>query len=294
MLSDSPIKVIYECDGSTTVWGFPEGVIFSADQVRVIVTNEEGVETQLRAGYTVDLVSKKVTYPLTGSPLPTGYRLTVKREVPYRQEVDGTRRLTSLRVITEQLDTMVMQIQQLAEATDRSVRVGISDQETDVGAVVGKLQNIDRNVESASASAGFASRSADAAASDALAASESKETTQVLEKLAAVSKNDAVVASQGSAQSASTAEYWATNAINAGIVPAWSTTGTYQYPDTVAYVDGHTYRCISEAPVSGEIPGTSLNWTRLTALSVLPTDDQIIDGGLFNETVVDVIDGGAF
>ena len=114
MLSDSPIRVIYECDGITRVWGFPVGEIGDASHVVVVLADEDGNEERLEAGYAVDLGARVVTCPLTGDPFPAGRRLAILREVPYTQEVDGSQRLTSLATLEEQLDRIVMHTQQLA------------------------------------------------------------------------------------------------------------------------------------------------------------------------------------
>ena len=115
MLSDSPIRVVYDCDGITRVWGFPVGRIDEEEHVRVTVTDPFGLKTDLQSGYIVDLSACTVTYPSEGAPLPPGWHLTLSRRIPFSQDVDGTQRLTSLSTLTLQLDRIVMQTQQLAD-----------------------------------------------------------------------------------------------------------------------------------------------------------------------------------
>lgn len=147
MLSDSPIRVVYECDGITRVWGFPVGEIGDASHVVVVLADEDGNEERLEAGYAVDLGARVVTCPLTGDPFPAGRRLAILREVPYTQEVDGSQRLTSLATLEEQLDRIVMQTQQLAEAVGRAVMVGVTDTTISVDDVLSFLRNSETQLD---------------------------------------------------------------------------------------------------------------------------------------------------
>ena len=46
-------------------------------------------------------------------------------------------------------------------------------------------------------------------------------------------------------------------------VNAWDKNKTYSFPQTIAYIDGNTYRCVGKN-VKGEIPDKSNNWVCLT------------------------------
>ncbi len=151
MLSDSPIRVVYDCDGITRVWGFPVGEIGDASHVVVVLADEDGNEERLEAGYAVDLGARTVTCPLTGDPFPAGRRLAILREVPYTQEVDGSQRLTSLATLEEQLDRIVMQTQQLAEAVGRAVMVGVTDTTISVDDVLSFLRNSETQLDAVAA-----------------------------------------------------------------------------------------------------------------------------------------------
>lgn len=151
MLSDSPIRIVYEGDGSTKVWPLPVGRIDNTSDIRVVIADEYGTETNLQTGYAVDLVARTLTYPLAGDPLPTGSRLAILREVPYRQDVDGRRRLSDLVTLETQLDLIVMQTQQLAEAVSRAVKIGVTDTTISVDDVLSFLRNAEVRLEEVSA-----------------------------------------------------------------------------------------------------------------------------------------------
>ncbi len=74
-----------------------------------------------------------------------------------------------------------------------------------------------------------------------------------------VAEDFALYASQSAVQ----AEQSADNATFVLNVSPWDSTATYQYPDVVSYIDGHTYRCVSQTPTS-EIPNESDDWVRIS------------------------------
>lgn len=117
--------------------------IFAATDIAVAVVNFAGVETVLTYGtdYNVTVNSNQdsspggsVTYPLTGSPLPAGSSLVVYGALPYDQPLDlPTGGNFSPLAIENEHDRTVMQIQQLREVTDRSLRVPVtSDSSTEL------------------------------------------------------------------------------------------------------------------------------------------------------------------
>ena len=88
-LSSTINKQIYDGNGATSVWPFSFPVL-EAGHLAVIFTNGAGLETNLSPSlYSVsgigDPSGGSVTYPLLGSPIPSGTRLTLLRTVPYTQ-----------------------------------------------------------------------------------------------------------------------------------------------------------------------------------------------------------------
>lgn len=82
-----------------------------------------------------------VNYPLVGSPLPATKNIAIQRNVDYTQ-------VTSISnqggfhpdVLETQLDRIVMQIQQLKEGLDRSVKVGVAGGVTDLDELLTNLE----------------------------------------------------------------------------------------------------------------------------------------------------------
>lgn len=121
--------------GAQTTWPFTFKV-FAATDIAVTIADSLGVETALTYGvdYTVTLNANQetspggtVTYPISGSPLPTGSRLVIVGNLPYDQPLDlpAGGNFSPL-AIENQLDRTVMQIQQLAEKTGRALQVSIT------------------------------------------------------------------------------------------------------------------------------------------------------------------------
>lgn len=121
-------------NGVTTSFPFTFKV-FSGDSLRVVrATN--GVETALvlDSDYSVTLNGDQdaspggsITYPLSGDPLATGETLTAVGNEPYTQELDlPAGGAFSPRALENALDRTTFQIQQLAEATGRSLTLPVS------------------------------------------------------------------------------------------------------------------------------------------------------------------------
>jgi len=113
--------VIYHGNGATTVFPYAF-MIPSEDDVTVFLTEvaTEAVTVLNSAQYTItgtgmeDESGGEVTYPLSGTPLPVGYTITIQRSVPYTQpyQFNNQDRLWAEN-IENALDWLELQIQQL-------------------------------------------------------------------------------------------------------------------------------------------------------------------------------------
>lgn len=184
-LATTDSKVTYQGNGATTTWPFSYPVLEKA-HLKVILTDPAGAENTLTNDYVVDLTGKIVTYPgyengqepsVVDQPpkLPTGWKITLLRQVPLTQETDlGDR--WPFKEIEDMSDRTTMQIQQLAEAVDRSLKVPVSggssgDLITDIlGTANGYATAAAGSASSAAGSATTASASATAAGMSAAAA----------------------------------------------------------------------------------------------------------------------------
>lgn len=128
-------------DGNGVTTSFPFTFkVFAAADLRVVRTTPSGVESDLtlNSDYSVTLNGDQdanpggtVTYPISGSPLPADWRLTLIGDIDYLQPTDITNGGGFYpQVIENALDRNVMLIQQVAEEAGRSIRVAVSDDTT--------------------------------------------------------------------------------------------------------------------------------------------------------------------
>ena len=122
------VKNTYGGNGVTTV--FPFTFLLNAEDVNNVVvtlTNEHGQENAT-TDFTLSLNDKVVRYPKSGvQPLPHGWKITIQRQIPYTQPLNLTSQGPFFAEdIESQLDRQEMQIQQLVEIVERTVRVAIS------------------------------------------------------------------------------------------------------------------------------------------------------------------------
>lgn len=125
-------KATLNGNGSTTA--FPFGFkVWKAEDLEVSITDTSGTVSVV-ANWSVVLNPSgggTVTYPLTGSPLPTGHKITIARSMDFLQDVDlvsGTR--WDPEVVETALDRATAERQQLKERLDRAVAIPISSSTT--------------------------------------------------------------------------------------------------------------------------------------------------------------------
>lgn len=140
-------KVQYQGNGVATVFPLPFKLLEDS-HLKVVLTNAAGAGTPVAAGkYSITRSgsSTSVTYPLSGTPVPKGHRLTIYRYLPFDQVVDLVNAgAFHPRVIEEQgLDREEMQIQQLAEELGRSIKYPI-DYEGDIPSAPEFIGNMEK------------------------------------------------------------------------------------------------------------------------------------------------------
>jgi hypothetical protein len=122
-------------NGSATSFAFTFKVFSTAD-ILVTLADSSGIETALvlDTHYTVTLNANQdtspggsITYPITGSPLPVGAKLTIVGDLDFDQPLDIPAGGNFSPIALEnELDRIVMQIQQLDERVDRSITLPVS------------------------------------------------------------------------------------------------------------------------------------------------------------------------
>ena len=149
-------------NGATTSFPFAFKV-FGPTDIKVVVANSAGVETTLalNSDYSVALNPSQdtspggvVTYPLSGSPLPPGSKLSITGNISYDQPLDlPSGGNFSPLALENQLDRTTMQIQQLREEMDRTAKLPPTSSES-TEELVADLQRVADSADNLDAVAG--------------------------------------------------------------------------------------------------------------------------------------------
>lgn len=190
-------KDVYQGNGSTTVFPFAFKV-WNTNQITATMTDAAGVSTDVTNNSTVMLTISggSVTYPKSGSPLPSGAKLAITRNMPFTQGINLT---TASRfdpqVLEDGLDQATAERQQILEQMARAVILPPTSNESPEDVV----QSIYASRDAAAASASAASTQASAAEASAQAASGKADESAASAAASAQSAANAYAASEGMA-----------------------------------------------------------------------------------------------
>ena len=135
MLTHVENRITYSGNGSATEFAYQFKILDRTD-IKVLLTDEDGKEKLLTKDYYVDVEKNVVRYPgyAVGAEvpeserpavLPTGWKLTIYREVPVTQETDLPDQYPFNQV--EAIgDKLTMIAQQLTDVTSRSLKISVS------------------------------------------------------------------------------------------------------------------------------------------------------------------------
>lgn len=175
-VSNTTVMLQYEGDGQNRQFGitFP---LLSASHLKIVVTDENGAETEVVNNFSVSPQLNSVTYPTVESglnPLPLGSKITILRKTPLTQEIDlQTGGALDAKELENGYDKAILLAQEISAAVDRAVKFPVSDTgETDAQAY---LDNIQAGVDEATAQAQSAAGAAQQAAASQLSAREQAE-----------------------------------------------------------------------------------------------------------------------
>ena len=144
MLAHVDNRITYSGNGNATEFAYQFKILDRTD-IKVMLTDADGKEKLLTKDYYVDVEKNVVRYPgyAVGAEvpeserppaLPTGWKLTIYREVPVTQETDLPDQYPFNQV--EAIgDKLTMIAQQLTNTTDRSLKIGVS-KSTDIDTVI--------------------------------------------------------------------------------------------------------------------------------------------------------------
>ena len=144
MLAHVENRITYSGNGNATEFAYQFKILNRTD-IKVLLTDADGKEKLLTKDYYVDVEKSVVRYPgyAVGAEvpeserppaLPTGWKLTIYREVPVTQETDLPDQYPFNQV--EAIgDKLTMIAQQLTDTTDRSLKIGVS-KSSDIDTVI--------------------------------------------------------------------------------------------------------------------------------------------------------------
>lgn len=163
-VSNTTVKVTYNGNGSTRTFSIPF-VLLSASNLRVVLMDAAGTETDITANYSLSDALDSITYPTVESgldPVPSGSKLTLVRVTPATQEID-LHSHTSLNAeeLESGYDKLTLLVQELKEQLSRAVKFAIGATSTKTAEEF--LADIQEAEEQAASAAVDAAASADAA-----------------------------------------------------------------------------------------------------------------------------------
>lgn len=135
MLTHVDNRITYNGNGNATEFAYQFKILDRTD-IKVLLTDADGTEKLLTKDYYVDVEKNVVRYPgyAVGAEvpeserppvLPTGWKLTIYREVPVTQETDLPDQYPFNQV--EAIgDKLTMIAQQLTDVTSRSLKISVS------------------------------------------------------------------------------------------------------------------------------------------------------------------------
>lgn len=128
-------RITYNGNGNATEFAYQFKILDRTD-IKVLLTDADGKEKLLTKDYYVDVEKNVVRYPgyAVGAEvpeserppvLPTGWKLTIYREVPVTQETDLPDQYP-FNQVEDIGDKLTMIAQQLTDVTGRSLKIGVS------------------------------------------------------------------------------------------------------------------------------------------------------------------------
>jgi hypothetical protein len=270
MLAHVDNRITYNGNGNTTEFAYQFKILDRTD-IKVLLTDADGKEKLLTKDYYVDVEKSVVRYPgyAVGAEvpeserppvLPTGWKLTIYREVPVTQETDLPDQYPfnqvedigdKLTMIAQDMKDVVARSLKVSVATSADIdtslpwKAGISFRINDDGTKLVAMENPESvlaenkaALEASKAARDEAKRAMTAAATAAANANVSAANANV----SAANAADSAELSQNSATDAARMADKAAGYVSN--VTVWDSTTEYKPPDVVMTSDGSTYRCI--------------------------------------------------
>lgn len=127
-IADTVVKNVYDGDGVTTEFPYTFPIAVSTD-IKVFVTDADGMVTEKTTNFEVDTVDEFVKYPTVESeldPLPSGVKITIIRATAVSQEFNFSKQGNfSSQDIEDALDSIVTKVQELNEKVARCLKYSV-------------------------------------------------------------------------------------------------------------------------------------------------------------------------
>lgn len=263
MLAHVDNRITYNGNGNATEFAYQFKILDRTD-IKVLLTDADGKEKLLTKDYYVDVEKSVVRYPgyAVGAEvpeserppvLPTGWKLTIYREVPVTQETDLPDQYPfnqvedigdKLTMIAQDMKDAVARLLKVSVATSADIdtslpwKAGISFRINDDGTKLVAMEN----PESVLAENKAALEASKAARDEAKRAMATAATAAANANVSAANAADSAELSQNSATDAARMADKAAGYVSN--VTVWDSTTEYKPPDVVMTSDGSTYRCI--------------------------------------------------
>lgn len=199
-------------NGATRVWPYTFDVT-DETEIRLHLTDPDGVITEVTEGFTVNLVDSEVTYPVDPElvDIPaTDWTVTISRSTPRVQEIDLVNGgPMPAETIEEGLDYLTRVVQEIDEALSRCPKFPIGhvavEGETDIDTVMEAISGAAAAASAALASEASAAASAVSAGISETNAASSESTASAAAIAAAASETAAAISAANAAASAGAA-----------------------------------------------------------------------------------------
>lgn len=263
MIAHVDNRITYSGNGNATEFAYQFKILDRTD-IKVLLTDADGKEKLLTKDYYVDVEKNVVRYPgyAVGAEvpeserppvLPTGWKLTIYREVPVTQETDLPVQYPfnqvedigdKLTMIAQDMKDVVARSLKVSVATSAAIdtslpwKAGISFRINDDGTKLVAMEN----PESVLAEIKAALEASKAARDEAKRAMATATTAATNANVSAANAADSAELSQNSATDAARMADKAAGYVSN--VTVWDSNTEYKPPDVVMTSDGSTYRCI--------------------------------------------------
>lgn len=114
-------KNIYSGDGTTVAWPYTFPILQSSD-IQIYTIDNLGNQVQVTTNYSINTGTDIVTYPVSGSPIASGWQIILLRVEPLNQQLSlSNQGNLPAKSLEAAYDKLTMEVQQINEVQSRSI-----------------------------------------------------------------------------------------------------------------------------------------------------------------------------